>query len=713
VGSTQKQTYNDSGENGDETRRRSATGLDGSGGYQSGKAKDRDRDRERERIEKAEGEVKRPSADKEKIREKEREREREKEREKEKEKEREKERERVPQKLERKSSTSSNSSKKEKPDVKPYTPITSVRKPPVPSFPTNRADALLQHQQQQLEDQHLEQQVLQQHLLEQHLQQQRMMQQKLEELQQQQQQKQQQKQRKRESRATIPGPDIRNNTRPAFVAVTARPPEPVNVLGSWRYGVGMAKQEDGKCGDETEAVTRRTVQSVHTANQSVPQLIGSHRQDGLQRSPTRSPANNPPKLTDNANYDEDLATITALLRSPLASPVAGKRQQGWGDTSSDLTASQAAIAQALADQSQSQSRAALNRVSPRLIDLVERRLSPQGEGIQPKAGACELLGHSDDSDSEIECDERLLGYDQNGVENGAGAMNAASGGSKLVSPAAKAAARVSPEARDMEIRREISQKQRYDESSGKYYDELSSAVRSNEIKKSNPFSNSPASSTRREEEERTKYEDDSEEERDAAQRVDISLDRALAYGAGSVMESMGKKKITQPVSPKFSKMSWQKDRGRRLEDGEVRYPTRRKSTGMSTNGTSLVRTSGGTNQRNSIVAANISAISGSSQNNQQHLGNGLASMSKDKTADKSMRSVHSVNHSSRMTDRERERERERDNGDGDRERERGVVDIEEAMRLLKVRGGGGGGGVVPQGDSQRSQSIRVSARIRK
>jgi hypothetical protein len=35
------------------------------------------------------------------------------------------------------------------------------------------------------------------------------------------------------------------------------------------------------------------------------------------------------------------------------------------------------------------------------------------------------------------------------------------------------------------------------------------------------------------------------------------------------------------------------------------------------------------------------------------------------------------------------------------------------MRLLKVRGGGGGAGLIPQGDSQRSQSIRVSARIRK
>ena len=174
-----------------------------------------------------------------------------------------------------------------------------------------------------------------------------------------------------------------------------------------------------------------------------------------------------------------------------------------------------------------------------------------------------------------------------------------------------------------------------------------------------------------------------------------------------------KRIVTLPVGPKFSKMSWQRDKdrdreaGRKVEDEKDNNEnaTRRKSMSNAT-GSSLHRPTANSNLRYGIMNAN-------NGNNNGHVLNSHASVAgdasprvreKEKERDKSVRSISARMPVSRQSEREKDhRERkgtERIDERGIREREKGVdekgvishgaagVDNEELLRVNKAKGTG-------------------------
>ena len=189
-----------------------------------------------------------------------------------------------------------------------------------------------------------------------------------------------------------------------------------------------------------------------------------------------------------------------------------------------------------------------------------------------------------------------------------------------------------------------------------------------------------------------------------------SLSDAIA-GAGVGSQKDKKRIVTQPVGPKFSKMSWQRDKegGRKVEDEKDNNEntTRRKSMSNAT-GSSLHRPTANSNLRYGITNMN-----NGNGNNNGHVLNSHASVvgdvsprvrEKEKERDKSVRSISARMPVSRQSEREKDN-RERKGTDriderGVREREKGVeekgvisngaagVDNEELLRLNKAKGTG-------------------------
>ena len=289
--------------------------------------------------------------------------------------------------LERRLSTSSIASKRDKVDLKSYSSaISTTYKPSIPSISSN-ISTLQQQEHQQKEERHVEHQQHQQHLLEQHAKQQKLMQQQLEDLQLKQQQKLLRQQKKRESRATIPGAP--NVSRPSFVTLTSkqpRDPTSTSLLSACRYGIGigMGSVLGGRQENEAEADTvtcddfaafsaaalnlaLKQRELIGLNNNGTGQGQGKGRRMNEWMDPiTATPGTMGPILSEfqcsgSANtrsisaernynhFDNDLASISALLDSPMSSHREVSKR-GWDMDVTDDIESQAVLAIMIADR---------------------------------------------------------------------------------------------------------------------------------------------------------------------------------------------------------------------------------------------------------------------------------------------------------------------------------------------------------------------------
>ena len=806
-----------------------------------------------------------------------------------------KEKDKVPFKFEKMLSTSINTSSngkdkekekdrdKEKGEVKHITPALPTRKPPVPSF-SSRVDYLQAQQQQQLETQQLEQQLQQQYLVDQHQQQHRTMQLHLEELQAQQtkQQKQLKQQPKRESRATIPGPEMRDPLPSTFIMPSSKPSlEPVNIMGSvtgsWGGGPPLesnlgSKQGEGKTSNETDSLANRAAHTSSLTALRMPhdrqdltavsgRMIGATApvqspRPYLSRSPVRAPRS-PSKLTENVNYDDDFATISALLRSPIGSPVGGQRH-GWAYAVDEQKESEAAAAIVEADASRAASLLALRGLNPSSSSSCSTLQQDSRHSIgnlQQRMDVHEvgMGGQSDDSDSEVEVDRHSIAMPPFGTR-GRRRGRRSSGG--LLDSAIEstcefgllegefspihATERLSVEDRENVTRREALTRQRLSAEKNRNREDPASVQKQNRENGVNPYIHSTVPSSR-ESEEKTKYDEDSGEDSDVALRTEISQISARngnsndfsALLGGTTVGSVGRRRNTLPHSPKFSRMSWQRERGSetgigggiggggggRSDDAEGlmqgvrsvgvgvdggvgasvgvgsgvgvgleaqhaaigmglltgqvsaigsnmglgtglnmgpgmgpgtgpaaglgttlsvasdRRSSRRKTMGMSTNGSSILRPTASMNQRYGVSASVVGFLGGPILPHQNYANNNVSKVEKEREREKEKEKERERERPSRaastgaaivrQSDRDRDRDGEKDR-DKDKDKNRYDSDyrggdIEEAMRLLKARGighsaglgRGVGTGAGTGGDTHRSQSVRrLSARIR-
>jgi hypothetical protein len=606
--------------------------------------------------------------EKDRVRERDKEKEREKEREREKEKEisiieaeieKEKEIQRaykLVNKLERRLSTSSIVSKKEKVDMKPYTSGTPAQKSFMPFFSSSVAGTLQQQEHQQKEDLHIEHQMHQQHLLEQHARQQRLMQQQLEDLQLQQQQKQMRLQKKRESRATIPGAP--NVNRPTFVSLSSKPPrDPSSVMSTCRYGIGpgLGSVLGGRQDNEPDTVTcdDLTAYSAYSAAALKSTLkqrdaaesgldLGRRISDWLSNTAgTPGPlgpncseaqchiAQRRSKSAERDHFDNDVASISALLENPLCSPRGtprGASKRGWGmDLTNDAEAeAEAAMAIMIADRdveggrkgehdgTWTHTQADTTHLHSSLHHVIEMHDDiPAVLQSEAQAAACSI-GYSQrhqahlrskgqtnstvvseiDSDREcayintkssrssgvgrgsgaegrgsVACSTALLGQELERLSQQCSPVGLGSLSGPLSAPGVGLVTRAGSRAGSgpgeaLHVRDERDQSA------------FSQRLATRRSSSRSPLSTVIPSLTKRDKL-KTKHTNDTKEQREAGERhSELPASRAgqapILMDGGSIsgFGAVDRKRVTQPVSPKFSKMSWQRERGKGLDEWE-------------------------------------------------------------------------------------------------------------------------------------------------
>jgi hypothetical protein len=611
--------------------------------------------------------------DKDRVRERDKEKEREREREREKEKEIsiieaeiEKEKEiqrayRLVNKLERRLSTSSIICKKEKVEQKSYASGTPAQESFMPFFSSSVAGTLQQQEHQQKEDLHTEHQMHQQHLLEQHARQQRLMQQQLEDLQLQQQQKQMRLQKKRESRATIPGAP--NITRPTFVTLSSKPPrDPSSLMSTCRYGIGpglgsvLGGRQDNEAdtvqSDDMTAYSTYSVGALQSAQKQrevaesgldlgrrisdwlsntagTPGIVGpncSEAQCHVVRSRSKSAERN--------QFDNDVASISALLESPLSSPTGtprGASKRGWGMDVTDDAEAEAAMAKMIADRDMeggrkgehdgtwTQTQADTSHLHLPLHHHVIEKHDDRPAVLQSEAQAAACsTGYSQrhqahlrskgqtnstvvseiDSDREcayinvkssrssgvgrgsradgrgsVACSTALLGQELERLSQqcspiGQGSLSGPLSGS--VSGVDLVTRSVSRLGSGLGLGLGEGLHVRDEREQSAFCQRLASRRSSSR----SPLSTLIPSLTKRDKL-KTKYSNDTKVQREAGERQsELAASRAghapMLIDGGSIsgFGAVDRKRVTQPVSPKFSKMSWQKERGKGLDEWE-------------------------------------------------------------------------------------------------------------------------------------------------
>ena len=604
-----------------------------------------------------------------------RERDKEKEREKEREREREKEKEisiieaeiekqkeiqrayRLVNKLERRLSTSSIICNKEKVEQKSYASGTPAQKSFMPFFSSSVAGTLQQQEHQQKEDLHIEHQMHQQHLLEQHARQQRLMQQQLEELQLQQQQKQMRLQKKRESRATIPGaPSI---TRPTFVTLSSKPPRDTSsMMSTCRYGIGpgLGSVLGGRQDNEVDTVqcddmTAYSTYSAATLKAAVKQRevaesgldLGRRINDWLSNT-AGTPGIVGPNCSENQchivqsrsksaernHFDNEVASISALLESPLSSPRGtprGASKRGWGmDVTNDAEA-EAAMATMIADRdaeggrkgehdgtwSQADTTHLHSPLHHHVIEMHDD--TPAVLQSEAQAATCSTgcsqrhqahlrsKGQTNSTvvseiDSDRECTHiNIKSSRSSGVGRGSGVEGRGSAacstvllGQELerlsqqcspvgqghlsgplsgsVSGVGLVTRPVSRAGSGLGLGEGLHVRDERDQSA--FCQRLATRRSSSR----SPLSTLIPSLTKRDKL-KMKFTNDTREQREAGERQsELAASRAghapMLMDGGSIsgFGAFDRKRVTQPVSPKFSKMSWQKERGKGLDEWE-------------------------------------------------------------------------------------------------------------------------------------------------